>query len=368
MYLVHYGDLRTGRLTATMPAASASWTTELLSAGSASVSLAPTARAREVWQAASAGASLWAVEWAEGGARRILAAGPIWTKDLDEDSVTLGGSGLFSVFAKRRLVANVAASAVPKTDLTYSGLDLGSIQRAIVAQVLALPDGDLPVVLEAPRAGTHSRAYLGYETTWVAQRLSELASVDNGPEFSFSPRLTSDGLGVEWVLRTGTETAPHLGRTAPVVLDGTAPLQRLIRGVSGGVDASTLSTTAWAVGGGTERAQVVRSSSDSTLTERGFPRLEVEETNEATDSATVQAYAAGLQARTSRPAQALTVTVDAAAWYASGADLGDTVRVLYRHPIVGPLDITSRVTATSASLDAPVVVLTLADTLAEDLF
>ena len=369
MYLLHYGDLRTGRLTATLPAASASWSCELLGAGTASVALSASPRAREAWHATRAGASLWAVEWAEDGTRRIVAAGPIWSKDLRGVEASFAGSGLLSVFAKRLLTANVADALVPKTDLTYASRDLGSIGRAIVAQALAMPEGDLPVILEPSRSGTRSRTYLGYEAAPVAQRLAELSEVVGGPEFDFTPGLSADGLRVEWTFRTGTEAKPALGRTTPLVLDGRAPLQRVVRGVGASVDASTMTTTAWSTGGGgSERALIVRSSTDSTLTSLGYPRLEAEESNESKDAATVQAYADGLQARTRRPAQAISVEVDAATWYASGAGLGDAVRVLFDHPVVGPLDLTSRVTATSASLGSEVVDLTLADTLAEDLF
>lgn len=367
-YFVHYGNLRTGQPIATLPASEASWSTELLASGSASIALSSGELARTAWANTPVGATFWAIEWADNGGRRIVAAGPVWSKSFDGASASLVGSGMFSVFSKRRLIPKVTTANMPKNDVTFSNLDLGSIIRGIANHLLTDTNGDLPIVLEASRAGTHTRTYLGYESAWSDQRIRELSEVENGPEFDFRPRLTANGLGVEWLLVTGTEAQPQLVGSTVYTLDATAPRQTVVGSVSGEFDASSMATTAWAIGGGTERAQVMRAGHDTALLSAGYPRLETDATYESVDGTRVQEYANGLIARTKRPARGVRVEVSAAYWYGLGANLGDRVRLIYDHPIIGRLDLTSRVIGESGSISSQWVTLTLADTLAEDLF
>ena len=88
--------------------------------------------------------------------------------------------------------------------------------------------------------------------------------------------------------------------------------------------------------------------------------------SDATVGATVQRVADGALAQVKRPLRGIRVKVAAPFWWSQDARLGDSVRVMYDHPIAGRVDITSRLLSESGDVASQWVDLTLADTLAED--
>lgn len=369
-YAVHFGDLRTGGLWGTLPASGFTWTSELRETGDTRATVPPSPEATQLWEALKAGPALVAVEWRKDFARRILWASPVVTRALQGGNLEVGGNGMFGHLGRRLLLPNVAADQIATAPgMTFTG-DMGTIMRSLVAQVLGLDKGDLPIVLENPRAGTRTQTYYGYEMAPVAQRVKELSEHINGPDFALLPRFADgpDYTRIVWDLVTGTEDEPLLNRTAdrPIVIDGTAPGQNTIRDLSWSESVGSTGTHAYATGAGSETATKIAGAQDSTLTGQGWPRLDVVASNDSDDQATVQAYADGLLARQGRALRDVSVVVDAAFWWSQGARLGDSVRCLYDHPIAGRIDLTSRLLSESGDIASDSVALRLADTLAED--
>ena len=369
-YVAHFGDFRTGDIAGTLPCSAFSWTSELRGTGTCQVTVPPSTEATEMWQATQAGRAMVAVEWVEDFGSRIVWASPAFARSMDATTITVGGSGMFGFLSSKRiLIPNVTASAIPTAaKMTFTG-DQGTLMRGVLAQALSLPQGDLPIVLEAARSGTRTQSYDGFDLAMVGQRISELADQDPGTDFAFLPRFEdSAATSLVWDFITGTEAQPLLNSAAgaPIVVDGTAPGQDTIQDFSWDESTSDMGTHVFAKGGGTEGGTVIRSSVDSSLTSQGWPRMDAVTTNESVDGTTVQRYADGALAQLRRPLRSIRVKVRASFWWGQGARLGDSVRVMYDHPIAGLVDVTSRLLSESGDIASPWVDLTLADTLAEE--
>ena len=369
--MTHFGDFRTGALFGSLPCTAFSWTSELRAAGTVNVTVPACPEAAGLWSELQDGRALVVVEWAEDFGSRILWASPVVARSLGESSVTVGGSGIFGHLCRVKLVPNVPASQVAKAPgMTFTG-DMGTIMRGMVAQVMSRPSFDLPIILEPARSGTRTQTYYGYERATAGQRISELAEHQNGPDFAFLPRFAdSSNTSVVWDMVTGTETAPLLNRTAgiPIVVDGTAPGQDTVRTVTWESSAGAMGTTVWAAGGGTEAGSVIRAAVDTSLTNQGWPGMDADSdvSTDSEDGAYVQAVADGALARLRRPLRSVRASVRASFWWGQDARLGDSVRVMFDHPIAGRIDVTSRLLAESGDIASEWVELTLADTLAEE--
>ena len=374
-YTVLYGQLKTGKVTAALPVASASFGDELRQVGSFQAQVAQGQCGNgSLWQAVRAAYSFWAVEWADDGGRQIVAGGPIFSTDPDDSGITYGGSGMFGMMSHRKLINQSWTDAqISTASLTFGNLDLGSIIAEIVQTVTNEPNAALPIVYEPLRSGSNTRTYQGYDLLWASDKISEIGSVESGtgglggPDWLFMPRYKAgDFTSVEWVLTTGTAANPTLTQTgSPVVLDRGANNQQNVGPVSTKVDGAKLSTTAFNSGGGSQGGKTIRSASDPTLTAAGYPRMDGESQSNANDAATVTAYAQGLLTRTKRPPAATTVEVRASWWWAQGGGTGVTVRLLDpSHPVFGAIDLTSRAIKWDVSdIASEWVSLTLADSI-----
>lgn len=233
--------------------------------------------------------------------QQIINAGPIWVRewDLGAGTLTLRASGLPSIFNHRLLVSHLidwlTPGQGPASSLTYNGLSLGTIAKRMVQEAVAQTGGMLPIVFPADVAGTSTRTYQGFELATVKQRLDEISQVDNGPEIAFDPRFTSDGTGIEWVMRTGTDTDPALHQTGmDWIVDTTVP-----RGSLGGLrvteDASNMALRTLAKGPGTAESTLVSRAAVSTdLIAAGYPLLD-----------TVRSYTSDTQSQNSLDSHAV---------------------------------------------------------------
>lgn len=368
-YVLRYGNIRDGRIYGPLPASSASGSQGMRGEGSVSIEVPGNDRAAGVYRALPPGKGMWVLEWNDGLSRRVVDAGTLWNRPVGDTSMSLSGAGMFALLNARLLRPDVPVAALAGSVLTYSNLDLGSIMAAIVGQVQSLSDGDLPIVLQAARTGTRTRTYQGFDMAMAGQRITELADVEPNTEFLLMPRfVTGSTTRVVWDFLTGTEANPQLTNLVPWRLNRTTPGQKVVGEISVEDTATGMATTAWAVGAGEERAKVLRSATDATLTSGGWPRLDVVETNDSTDSAVVQSYANGVLAKTRRPARAVSVQVSAAWWWRTGGRVGDKVHLTADHLVLGRLDFTSRVTQVGWDIASAWVGLTLADSLAEEGF
>ncbi len=380
-YAVHYGMLRTGQIISTLPVSSASFGDEMRGSGSFSASVpVDQARGGALWQATRAGLIFWAVEWSGDGGRRIVAAGPVWSRTGDDTGIQLGGGNLFTVFARRKAINQAWTDAqVSAGALTFSSLDLGSVISALVQVTASAGAAALPINFEDPRAGVNTRTYNGYDLPYVDAMITEIGNVDTGtqgnggPDWSFVPQFKGDMTTavdythIEWSLVTGTSSTPGLTQLGPAaVIDRGAPMQQIVGPLSVVEDAGSLATTVFNAGAGTERAKVIASATDTTLTSVGYPRLDGDGTSNAPDYPTVASYAAGLLARRKRTPSAVTVQVRASWWWDQGLTTGATVQLLDpHHPLFGPVDLTSRVLRWSGDVSSEWLTLTLADSLVQ---
>jgi hypothetical protein len=380
-YTVHYGVLRTGQITSTLPVASCTAGDEMRGTGSfAATVMAGQGGEGALWQATRGGATFWALEWAADGNRRIVAAGPMWARTGDDNGIQYGGAGLFSVLGHRKLLDQTWTDAqITAGALTFSNLDLGSIMAAIVARVTTTAPADIPITFEAPRTDINTRTYQGYDLSYADAMIVELGNVaagtqgNGGPDWALTPQfkgnwtMAPDFTRIEWAMTTGTTASPNLTQTGPaLVIDRSAPQQQNVGAVSVVEDASALATTFFNSGAGTQASKVIGSATDATLTNLGYPRLDADDTSNSTDYATVQAYAAGGLVRRNRTPSGTTVLVRASWWWAQGLNVGASVRLIDPdHAVFGAIDLTSRVLKWTADVTSEWVQLTLADSLTQ---
>ena len=333
-----------------------------------------------LWQATRGARAFWALEWSADSNRRIVAAGPVWTRTGDDNGIQYGGAGLFSLFGHRKLLDQTWTDAqITIGALTYSLLDLGSIMAAIAARVTAVAPADVPITFEAPRVDVNVRTYQGYDLSYADAMITELGNVsagtqgNGGPDWAFTPQFKGnwttapDFTRVEWMMTTGATASPNLTQTGPaLVIDRSAPQQQNVGAVSVVEDASALATTFFNAGGGSQASKVIGSATDATLTNLGYPRLDGDDTSSSTDYVTVAGYAAGGLVQRGRTPSGTTVLVRASWWWAQGLNVGATVRLIDPdHAVFGAIDLTSRVLKWSADVTSDWVQLTLADSLTQ---
>jgi hypothetical protein len=343
------GNLLTGRRIQTLPVLAGTWS-ELLNADG-DLSCTVSMRNRQVRrlglrESAIPGASFLAVFSEDTG----LQAGPIWMHDWDDDSqrLTLTASGMWSYF-DHRMVLPVLAGRLPTDPTTNTRFtavssdpddpwptdtrkSLQGMARALVAQAQSWTSGNVPVVLPAEIAGTSERLYRGADLATVGRRLRELSQVEGGPDIRFTPRFTSDRLGVEWVMEIGTPTQPLLFSTQEPVFNYGLPRSSVSR-LRVQVDGRNLASQAYALGGRAAEQSLVAVATNSALTAAGFPVLEVSDTARATvtELTTLQAHADERVARGRLPIRSLTFDHDISVRPFVGAfHAGDFVRFRVR--------------------------------------
>lgn len=299
------GELRIGRILTTVPVVDGSWSLAYNDAGrvTATVPLASLDAddAREVVGYLDPARCFLAVRVGD----RIVEAGPIWRHDYDDDTgdLTVTAAGLWSLFDHRRVMKVLAGGESPAASvLAWSGLSLGTIAKRLVETAMSHAGGSLPLVLPPDEVGGHERIYPGYELKQVGEVLRQLTEVIGGPDIRFEPRLTADRLRIEWVMRVGTEAQPLIWQSGgDWQWDTTVPGSG-VSGLSVSRDATRLGYRAWGTGSGQEAALPMSMREDLSLTGRGFPLLEVDESrSQVSEQTTLDAHTEALLARSVRP-------------------------------------------------------------------
>jgi len=262
----------------------------------------------------------------------VLEGGPIWTWGYDyaTNVLTVGALGLRSIFDHRLVMGLLAdwPDANPAAwTATYSGLSLGTQAKRLISLAMSHTGGNLPIVLPDDETtaddADHTRTYYGYNMGRLGDYLDALMGVTNGPDIALQPRLTADRMGIEWVLRTGTEADPLLHQhSGDWTWDSSVP-----RGGVGGIsvtrDATKLAERAWVSGSGTELSLLLRSATDEGLLDRGFPLMETTDARGTVEvAATADSWAAANLRGASRPTQAWTFEVAARPQTDSGGPAG----------------------------------------------
>lgn len=297
------GNLRTGRRILDLPVLTSSWNDRLLAPESITVTTDlndPDAQSLDLRNTSTPAMTFLAV--VEGD--RILAGGPIWTRNYDADkrTLTLGASGLGSYFNYRHILPLLAATmpvdewtvtipdpdnptetitvANPLLSTTHTNLHLGTIAKKLVQQAELWTGGDLPIAYQGDAAGIHGRTYDGISFKPVLEALDDLANVIDGPEYRFSPRFTPDKLGVEWLFETGDPliVSPSVASWNVSVPDSP------VSGLSVAEDGSVLAGLSWAQGGRQSDTLLIAREEDTTLTDVGFPLMETLDTTHSSVS------------------------------------------------------------------------------------
>jgi hypothetical protein len=236
-----------------------------------------------------------------------VAAGPIWKRGYSASSatLTLTAGGLRS-YLQRRFCLPAAARTVPLVDpvtlepdpaldTVLTGLSLGTIAKRYIQQLQEWPGAALPIVLPADELGTRERSVAAVDLKTIRLLLDNLSNVINGPDIAFRPRFSADGLGIEWVMTTGSEAVPRLGNTDPTLTKWNvgAPTGAGAFDLEVSEDGTALAEEAWAVGGASSDEVIAARSRSTALSLAGFPLLQSSVTGlgDVTVQATAQEYA-----------------------------------------------------------------------------
>lgn len=214
-----------------------------------------------------------------------------------QGTLELTAPGILKYFGQRAIIPASALSTPitdAATDSTWSGFDLGTIMKKIVEQSTTLPNGGLPLVFEADRAGTHEHTYKGLDLKDIESAVLDLSRVENGPDFRFVGRWASDRQSIEILFHTGTETEPRLHSTTLHQWDytvGEPSLDSLVADDS----AEDMVTDVWALGGRRSDTVMFSHAQNDALLAAGYPRFEAVDGGYATveEQGTLDAHAAG---------------------------------------------------------------------------
>jgi hypothetical protein len=367
-YVLRYGSIRDGRIYGRLPVSAASGSYGMRGDASVNITVPAVDRAGLIYRSLPPGKGMWVLEWNDGQFREVVDAGTTWGRPLGTDSFGLSGAGILALLNRRLLIPNVAADKIATTaPLSFTGMDTGSIIRSIAAHVMSLPHGDLPITLQPVRTGTRQQSYNGFDLAYAGPRMVEQSKQDPVTDFRFDAAYTDDTrTHVAFQLVTGTEDAPQLTNARPWRLNATTPGQELVGEVTLEDAADEMCTDNYGAGQGTDVAAVIRSASDPTLTSAGWPRLDGVTQNDSADGAVVQRYADGGLTRGRYPMRGIKVPVKAAWWWGNRGKVGDGIDLTFSNPILGSVRVRSRVDNVAWDVASSWVVLTLADTLAEE--
>jgi len=236
-----------------------------------------------------------------------VAAGPIWKRSYSASSatLTLTAGGLRS-YLQRRFCLPAAARTVPLVDpvtlapdpaldTVLTGLSFGTIAKRYLEQSQEWPGAALPLVLPADELGTRERSVAGVDLKTIRSLLDNLSNVLGGPDIAFRPRFSADGLGIEWVMTTGSEAVPRLGNTDPTLTKWNvgAPTGAGAFDLEVSEDGTALAEEAWAVGGASGDEVIAARSRSTVLSFANFPLLQSSATGlgDITVQATAQGHA-----------------------------------------------------------------------------
>lgn len=204
-----------------------------------------------------------------------LWSGQVWTRDVNPESnaLTVGGEGWLSYWRRRHIYHTRTYSATEQVDiaedlLTWAMARTGSAQVNLANTVTS--------------GVTRDRRYYKTDFKSVGEAIEQLAAVEGGFDFRFTPEWNAGSL------RTTFHVAyPAGGRSTEIVLE----LGTNVNLLSERADGTTVSTTNWATGVGTGRSMLRKWNVD--LSRNGtVPRLEkVRAYSDVSVASTLQAHA-----------------------------------------------------------------------------
>ena len=199
------------------------------------------------------------------------------------------------------LGAEHAADGTANTgfDTNIKNTSYQTIAKRWIQQSLTWTGGNLPITFEDDMAGTYERNIKGAELKLIGDLLINLTEVQNGPDIRFQPRLTTDGLGYEWLLKTGK---PRLTGNTTTIWDTSLP-GNTVSDLTISQDANDLANIVWETGGAASGQAIIERATDHSFTGLGFPLLEKVESlsSSVTDPKTALAHAVETIRTSTRP-------------------------------------------------------------------
>ena len=323
-YLI--GDMRTGRRLLDLPVTSGPWERNRNAAGTINptVNLAdPAVRALDLQNVTAPGKTFCAVLDGD----TFLEAGPIWRRRVDTTARTLtfAAAGMWTYFDHRVLLPLAARATAfyiqdpapeakrgdtipnPALDTNLVGLSLGTIAKRWVQQSQQWTGGNVPIVFQPDEAGVHERNVPAVELKVIGAMLQDLTEVENGPDIEFRPQWTNDHLGVQWLLRHGTNAQPRL-RSSSVHLWDFSVTNPSAKGLVIDEDATAMVDTVWTTGGRSANTALINYAHSDALAAAGYPMLEDVDSSHSTVSrmSTLTGYGRERLRVDSRPRQFFT--------------------------------------------------------------
>lgn len=269
-------DLRTGRRILDLPYLKADWTGEFNGAETVTATVSVNDRRiqkLDLYNASIPGRTALIIE-----DQGVTNGGPIWTRHYDRDAgtVELSGKGLWSYFDHRTLLPlmkdtdkliNSDGTANTGFDTNIKNTSYQTIAKRWIQQSLTWTGGNLPITFEDDMAGTYERNIKGAELKLIGDLLINLTEVQNGPDIRFQPRLTTDGLGYEWLLKTGK---PRLTGNTTTIWDTSLP-GNTVSDLTISQDANDLANIVWETGGAASDQAIIERATDHSFTGLGFP-------------------------------------------------------------------------------------------------
>lgn len=345
------GEVLTGRITATIPVLSASWSATLNDSGSVSATVAESvARDYDLRNRTQGNRCFLAFE-RDG---RIKQAGPIRGRawDWEKGQATFTAAGIWGWLDKRIITPATLFAPLQKNTFVVSGKSLGGIGRALVERATSAPYTTVPIVLPPDEAGAHTESFPLWALLKHGDQLRQLTQrASDAPDIAFVPRRTAaDPRFIEWVMRVGTETAPALQQIGPDWVFDTSVPKSTTFGISTDEDSTGMAQQVWVTGNGQEESILLSVLSDATLLDLGWPATESDASFPTVEEqGTLDGQAGNLLNQSARPIESYKATVAVEAVHE--VQPGDFCRLITRGDVwLGDIDREMRVKTISGDL------------------
>lgn len=297
-------DMLSGRRLVPLPAKSGSWSITLNADDTVDCtvdSTAAVASTLDVWGTTQVGRTgLLAVVDDE-----PVAAGPVWKRRYRQGGdIELTAGGLRSYWDRRVLLPLASreqslidpVTGLPNTafDVNLTGLSYGTIAKRWIQTVRAWPNGAIPMSFPDDELGPYERNTPAVDLKKVGELIDNLSEVLNGPDITFRPRWSTDGLGIYWEMQHGTVARARLGSVDPSLVQWTAGAP------AGGAfdlsvdeDGTSMTAEVFAAAGRSSDSALIARGYDGTLDGAGFPLLQSVDSSHSSvkEQTTLRGYA-----------------------------------------------------------------------------
>lgn len=226
-------------------------------------------------------------------------------RSWDEDTKTLelSATGVWSSYFGQCIIAPPAALTAdlvtldaegfpqvnPALDTTIAGVSHGTIGKRLVAQRLAWPGAPTVFDLPADEAGFRTETYLFSAMKSVGSALDDLVKQEGGPDFAFEAQRASNGLGLRYIMRHGSEAKPRLGTDVGTWFLGEgSPITglKITDAVAAGASAG------WMTAGKQSGAPLLSRKLNPAMLTAGYPPIDVVDTSHSgvTQQTTLDSY------------------------------------------------------------------------------